>query len=69
MISHVHLSEPMLAPLTPRKRLLTDLKRILEDGGYEHFVSIEMSCPAKGDPIQNMENSLSLVAGIWNQTP
>ena len=69
MISHVHLSEPMLAPLTPRKRLLTDLKRILEDGGYEHFVSIEMSCPAKGYPIQNMENSLSLVAGIWNQTP
>lgn len=54
MISHVHLSEPMLAPLTPRKRLLTDLKRILEDGGYEHFVSIEMSCPAKGYPIQNM---------------
>lgn len=69
MISHVHVSEPMLAPLHPRQELLTDLKRLLEAGGYEHFVSIEMSCPEQGDPVQNMENSLSLIAGIWNQTP
>lgn len=69
LISHVHVSEPMLAPLQPRQKLLTDLKQLLEAGGYEHFVSIEMSCPPKGDPVQNMETCLSFIAGIWNQTP
>ena len=41
LIHHVHISEPRLAPIRERKEHGT-LLRLLEERGYEGFVSIEM---------------------------
>ena len=41
LINHVHISEPGLKPIEQRE-IHQDLKRILTDGSYEGFVSIEM---------------------------
>ncbi len=40
-ISHVHISEPRLAKITPRP-LHKEVLRLLKESGYEGYVSIEM---------------------------
>lgn len=42
-ISHVHVSEPGLAPVEAR-RLHRELRAVLEDYGYDGYVSLEMRC-------------------------
>lgn len=44
IISHVHISEPGLKSLQRRQEHLV-LKELLQQGGYEHFVSLEMAQP------------------------
>ena len=41
MVSHIHISEPYLAPIE-RRQLHRDLAAMLRDEGYDRFVSIEM---------------------------
>jgi sugar phosphate isomerase/epimerase len=41
LVHHVHISEPGLAPIQPR-RIHSELASILSDGCYDGFVSIEM---------------------------
>lgn len=41
LINHVHISEPGLKPIEPRA-IHQELKRILTDGSYKGYVSIEM---------------------------
>ena len=41
LVNHVHISEPYLAPIKKRP-LHAALRRVLEEGGYNKFVSIEM---------------------------
>lgn len=41
LVNHVHVSEPGLAPIQPRE-LHGQVARILREGGYEGYVSIEM---------------------------
>ena len=41
LVNHVHISEPYLAPIKKRS-LHAALRRVLEDGGYDKFVSVEM---------------------------
>ncbi|MEG1651657.1 MAG: sugar phosphate isomerase/epimerase, partial [Oscillospiraceae bacterium] len=40
-ISHIHISEPYLAPIEKRE-LHYELADILRSGGYDKYVSIEM---------------------------
>ncbi len=40
-VSHVHISEPHLAPVKPHP-LHREIRRVLEDSGYDGFVSLEM---------------------------
>lgn len=47
-ISHVHVSEPFLAPAPARIEDAALLLRLLREGGYENWVSIEMKPPAGG---------------------
>lgn len=42
VVSHVHISEPGLAPIVPRE-LHRELKAVLEDVDYAGYVSLEMS--------------------------
>lgn len=43
IISHVHISEPELAPIE-RRQEHRELAAILREGGYGGFVSVEMRC-------------------------
>ena len=48
LVSHIHLSEPGLAPLSPRP-LHRELAQQLRQAGYQGFVSIEMKTQPRGD--------------------
>lgn len=53
-ISHVHISEPMLRPVEPRK-LHRELMELLREEGYSGYVSLEM---AKGLTRDQLEEQL-----------
>lgn len=55
--SHVHISEPYLAPIKERE-LHAKVRKLLEDYGYEGFVSLEMGTA----PSETVEKSLEYMA-------
>lgn len=59
-VSHVHISEPGLAPIQPRA-LHKELALLLRGMGYRGFVSLEMKA---GDTAQ-LERSLEYVAEVF----
>lgn len=61
LISHVHISEPGLKPIEERT-LHRELKKILEEEGYQGFVSIEMG---KVDDIRVLENRMQYIRSIF----
>lgn len=61
-ISHVHLSEPGLPPLQERRELHLALRRLLEEGGYKGYVSIEMG---RVEDLEEVERVLGYVGEIF----
>lgn len=60
LVSHVHISEPGLAPIVPRAEHL-HLARMLREGGYTGFVSVEMGCT----DLETVRRSLDYVAEVF----
>lgn len=60
LVSHIHLSEPGLAPLEPRP-LHRELAHQLREFGYQGFVSIEM----KTQPLEIAERVLQYAAEVF----
>lgn len=60
-INHVHISEPGLKPIEERD-LHKELKKVLVDGGYEGFVSIEMG---KVEDISTIDSRLNYIRRIF----
>ena len=60
LVSHIHLSEPALAPLEPRP-LHRELARRLQEAGYQGFVSIEM----KTHPAETAARVLRYAAEVF----
>jgi len=52
LINHVHFSEPNLSMLK-RRRLHEIVLRMLEEGGYEGYISIEMRMPENEEYVYN----------------
>lgn len=61
LISHVHISEPELKAIETRE-LHLDLKKILIDGSYQGYVSIEMG---KTDDLSVIEEKMEYVRSIF----
>lgn len=61
LINHVHISEPGLRPIKKRK-LHSELKRVLSDEKYQGFISIEMS---KIDSIYLLEEKMQYVRKLF----
>lgn len=61
LISHVHISEPGLKPIEERV-LHRELKKILEDEGYQGYVSVEMG---KVDDIRVLEDKMQYIRSIF----
>lgn len=61
LISHVHISEPELKEIEPR-RLHLDLKKILLDESYRGYVSIEMG---KTDDLSVIEEKMKYVRSVF----
>lgn len=61
LVNHVHISEPGLKPIENRS-LHRDLKKILADGNYNGYVSIEMG---KVDDVYVIENKLQYMKGVF----
>ncbi len=61
LISHVHISEPELKELEPR-RLHLDLKKLLLDKSYRGYVSIEMG---KTDDLSVIEEKMKYVRSVF----
>ena len=59
-VSHVHISEPGLAPIQPRP-LHRELALLLKGVGYQGFVSLEMK--AAGE--EELTRSLEYVAEVF----
>ena len=51
LIQHVHLSEPYLKPIVPR-RLHEEVAAVLRDEGYQGFVSLEMGRQETLEPVK-----------------
>lgn len=61
LVNHVHISEPFLEPIIVRKEH-KELFKILKDGKYNKYVSIEMkNC----NSIQKIKESMEYVASIF----
>lgn len=60
LVSHLHISEPGLVPIVPRPEHLR-LARMLREGGYAGFVSVEMG---RTDP-EMLRRSLDYVAEVF----
>lgn len=60
LVSHIHLSEPELAPIQ-RRGIHRELAALLNARGYRGFVSIEM----KTQPLAALEPILSYVAEVF----
>lgn len=61
LISHVHISEPELKEIEPR-RLHLDLKKLLLDESYRGYVSIEMG---KTDDLAVIEEKMKYVRSVF----
>ena len=61
LISHVHISEPELKEIEPR-RLHLDLKKLLLDESYRGYVSIEMG---KTDDLSVIEEKMKYVRSVF----
>ncbi len=61
MVSHVHVSEPHLAPIQ-RRKLHQELAQCLAEGHYEGFLSIEM---AKPETLSILEESMHYVKEVF----
>lgn len=61
LISHVHISEPELKAIEPRK-LHRDLGEVLSAGSYQGFVSIEMG---KADDLSVLEDKMEYVRSVF----
>lgn len=61
LINHVHISEPGLQPIEKRT-LHVELKEVLEDEGYDGFISIEMG---KTENISILEEKMRYVRGVF----
>lgn len=61
LINHVHISEPGLMPIEERK-LHVDIKKILTEGKYDGFVSIEMG---KVDEIDVLDRKMKYVRSVF----
>ena len=59
-VSHVHISEPGLAPIRPRA-LHKELALLLGAVGYQGFVSLEM----KAAPLAEVERCIDYVAEVF----
>ncbi len=59
-VSHIHLSEPGLAPIE-RRPLHRELAAILRDAGYDRYISIEM----KTQPFEAVCAAMDYVAGLF----
>ena len=62
LISHIHISEPHLAPLVKRKEHLV-LRDILRSFKYDRYVSLEMSTPRNFEDLIKSSKYLSEVFG------
>ncbi|NLL92434.1 MAG: sugar phosphate isomerase/epimerase [Ruminococcaceae bacterium] len=62
LISHIHISEPHLAPLVKRKEHLA-LRDILRSFNYDRYVSLEMSIPHDFEDLIKSSKYLSEVFG------
>ncbi len=60
-VSHVHISEPYLAPIEPRA-LHKELAMMLKAVGYKGYVSLEM----KAAGLAELERSLTYLAEVFN---
>lgn len=61
LISHVHISEPGLKAIEPRT-LHHDLNKVLIDGSYQGFVSVEMG---KVDDLSVLEEKMKYVRSVF----
>lgn len=61
LINHVHISEPGLKPIENRS-LHLELRKLLEDEGYDGFISIEMG---KVDNLHILEEKMQYVRSIF----
>ena len=59
-VSHIHLSEPELAPIRPRP-VHRELARRLREAGYTGFVSVEM----KTQPVETVRRVLEYTAEVF----
>ena len=66
-LSHVHISEPMLAPINPdHGDWHRELHHILSDENYQGYVSIEMGRPAQAEtPVQATCEAMSYIHTIF----
>jgi sugar phosphate isomerase/epimerase len=62
LISHIHISEPHLAPLIKRKEHI-ELRDILRSFQYDRYVSLEMSTPRDFEDLIKSSKYLSEVFG------
>ena len=60
-ISHIHISEPMLAPVVHRKQQ-TLLSKQIKATNYEKFISLEM----RRSSIQEFERSVQIIGEIFD---
>ncbi len=60
LVSHVHISEPYLAPIEKRE-LHKELAEILKEKQYQGFVSVEMKCA----DYETVEKCLEYVAEVF----
>lgn len=60
LVSHIHLSEPQLAPIAPRPEHRA-LARSLRQAGYAGFVSVEM----KTQPLERVREALAYTAEVF----
>lgn len=61
LISHVHISEPMLVPIRPRENHRR-LARLLADEGYDRYISLEMGNRAGLQPVKD---SMEYIRGVF----
>ena len=61
LINHIHISEPGLKPIE-RRRLHREIFEMLDDSGYDGFVSIEVGKKEKVDDLRKM---MEYVKGVF----
>lgn len=65
LLSHVHISEPFLAPAPASTETATTVLRALAEAGYDKWVSIEMKA-TEADPVLAMSTALDRLLAANN---